>query len=185
MSPSIGTARVKSVSWPVVNSGVRATGATAVAIFDATSQAATGAHSNWTAIGPSVLNQSRADWLVTSPTAIPCGNRFAEAEDVSAKGLPEGSPSRDANTQLNRVGAQTRRSTSRRNWCIMGNGLPERGQRVKHRSLSGRILVVGQFELIKFAISGRGQFQVNLNCLSWMLVVMNAMIAMMLMIVCF
>jgi hypothetical protein len=38
----------------------------------------------------------------------------------------------------------------------MGNGLPEPGQRVKPRSLSDKLLVVGQVELIKFAISGRG-----------------------------
>jgi hypothetical protein len=45
VNPSKGIARVKSVSWPVVNSGVRATGATAVPIFDTMFQAATEAHS--------------------------------------------------------------------------------------------------------------------------------------------
>jgi len=95
-------------------SGVRATGTTAVANFDRVSQAETGAHSTLTAIGPSVLNQSRADWLVTSPTAIPCGSGFAEIVAVSAKGLPGGSPSRDADTQPKTAGIQAR-STSGRN----------------------------------------------------------------------
>jgi hypothetical protein len=46
VNPSRGTAKVKSDSEPVVNNGDRATGATAVAIFDTISQAATDAHSN-------------------------------------------------------------------------------------------------------------------------------------------
>jgi hypothetical protein len=82
-----------------MNNGVRATGATAVPIFDTRFQTATGAHSICTILGPSVRSQSRADWLVTSPIAIPCGNRFVETVFVAAKGLPGGSPSRDGEAQ--------------------------------------------------------------------------------------
>jgi len=50
---------------------VRAAGDRIVAIFDMRSQTATEAHSICTAWGPSVLSHNSADWLVTSPTAMP------------------------------------------------------------------------------------------------------------------
>ena len=130
----MGIARVKSVSGPVVNNGVRATGATAVAIFDAKSHVATDAHSNCTTIGPSVLTQSRADWLVTSPTATPCGSRFAETGTVSAKGLPGGSPSRDAAAQLDWEMSKAKSRKKIERDAIMAMDLPEWERCVK-RSL--------------------------------------------------
>ena len=130
----MGIAKVKSVSGPVVNSGVRATGATAVAIFDTRSQAATDAHSNCTVVGPSVLTQSSADWLVTSPTATPCGSPFAETGTVSAKGLPGGSPSRDAAAQLDWEMSKAKSRKKIERDAIMAMDLPEWERCVK-RSL--------------------------------------------------
>jgi hypothetical protein len=121
-----------------VNSGVRATGATAVPIFDRVSQAAIGAHSICTIIGPSVRNQSRADWLVTSPTAIPCGSRFVETAAGSAKGLPGGSPSRDAAAQLERETNMVKKRRNRGNGPIMAMDLPEREQGVKIRLIENQ-----------------------------------------------
>src|SRR5205823_14367078 len=101
------------------NIAVRAAGDRIVAIFDMSSQAATEAHSICTALGPSVLSHNNADWLVTSPTAMPCGRGFtpaaARGATLSAKGLPGGSPSRDADTQLITVGIEARRKKSRQN----------------------------------------------------------------------
>ena len=128
-----GIVRVKSVSWLVVNNGVRATGATAVAIFDNGSQAATGAHSMCTIIGPSVRTQSKADWFVTSPTAIPCGNRFLESAVDSAKGLPGGSPSREGAVQPEMKPTAAKNRKERASGLIMPMDLPETERCVKHR----------------------------------------------------
>ena len=70
------------------------------AIADIFFHASTEAHSSCTDFGPSVLSQSTADWLVTSPTAVPCGSKTSREEVTPAKGLPEGNPSRDAEVQL-------------------------------------------------------------------------------------
>jgi hypothetical protein len=147
VSPSRGIVRVKSVSEPVVNRDVRATGATAVPIFETRSQTDTGAHSTCTIIGPSVRSQSKADWLVTSPTAIPWGSKLFETAFVSANGLPGGSPSRDADVQLNREAGATKKRRKIRSEPIMAMDLPEWDRHVKVSPIDNQPIYPAYYEL--------------------------------------
>ena len=70
------------------------------AIADIFFHASTEAHSTCTDFGPSVLSQSTAVWLVTSPIAVPSGSKNSPEVVTPAKGLPGGNPSRDAEVQL-------------------------------------------------------------------------------------
>lgn len=65
--------RVKSVSTLVTITGVRAAADRTDAIAAIVFQASTEAHSTWTCFEPDVFSQSTAEWLVTSPTAVPSG----------------------------------------------------------------------------------------------------------------
>ena len=82
---------------------------------------------------------------MTSPTAIPWGKRFVAA--LSAKGLPGGSPSRDAAVQLDREASEAKRRRRIEREPIMAMDLPELEQRVKVRLIDNQPIRLAYYGL--------------------------------------